>query len=131
MLDDSLGKYPLGDYFEYFKDTKGNLSIEDILKPEISRQFAKSEERTPNFGYSRSPYWVRFKLKNDSDERIKWLIKVDYYWFTEIEFFIPGESGTFTSKKQVTYIQSATRTSKPTSMSSALPSREEKKKPFT
>ena len=97
-LTEDQGKYPLGLHFEYLEDKGGTLTIDDVTSPEYAGGFRRSGEEAPNFGYTRSPYWIRFKVRNTTRDSIKWLLKIDYYWFNTIELFSPLGDGSYSSK---------------------------------
>ena len=52
--------------FQILEDEEKKWSIQDVTSPELAGNFVKSKQEIPNFGYTNSAYWVRFKLKNDA-----------------------------------------------------------------
>jgi class 3 adenylate cyclase len=50
--------------------TNGNSTTESCWK--------KSESDKPNFGFSSSAYWVRFKVENKKDKPVKYFLELDY-----------------------------------------------------
>jgi hypothetical protein len=50
--------------------TNGNSTTETCWK--------KSESDKPNFGFSSSAYWVRFKVENKKDKPVKYFLELDY-----------------------------------------------------
>ena len=90
ILTDSKGEYPLGRYLEILEDKGKKWSIQDVASPELAGNFVKSKREIPNFGYTNSAYWLRFKLKNDAAGK-EWLLEVGYPLLDRIELYIPSE----------------------------------------
>jgi signal transduction histidine kinase len=55
----------IGKNVEVLEDTSNNLMIEDVIK---SDKFISSNTETPNYGLSKSTYWVRFDIQNLTPE---------------------------------------------------------------
>jgi diguanylate cyclase (GGDEF)-like protein len=53
----------LGSKLEYFEDPQNELSLADVRRIE-KHDWITSESDTPNFGYTNSSYWFRFRLNN-------------------------------------------------------------------
>ena len=93
ILTDSKGEYSLGLHLEYLKDKDKKLKIEDVTSPKFSNQFVKSKHEISNFGLTDSAYWIRFKLKNNSDKD-KWLIKLTATLFMyNLKLYTPARKG--------------------------------------
>jgi len=91
-LTDAQGEYPLGLHLEILEDPSGELTIEDVTSPEYKAQFSPSQEKVPNFGYTDSAYWVRFRLHNDSD-LTDWRLELGFANLQRLEFYSPLTSG--------------------------------------
>ena len=52
----------IGKSIDLFEDSSAQLTIQQILSPEISSRFVASTQDTPNFGYTDSAIWIRFRL---------------------------------------------------------------------
>jgi signal transduction histidine kinase/class 3 adenylate cyclase len=76
VLRDGLEQYHLGPAVELLEDPTGQLTLEDILKPEQTRRFRPSQSDTPNPGFSRSAWWVRIMLMNQTEAPKRWLLEV-------------------------------------------------------
>ena len=66
VLTDKIDHYVLSKSLDVFEDTSGKLTIEDIVKEKWQKKFKKNREKNPNFGYSKSTFWARFQLQNES-----------------------------------------------------------------
>jgi PAS domain S-box-containing protein len=78
ILNDFQQRYDLGPLLEILADPGGRLTIEDVLKPEYTSRFLPNSQRTPNFGFSRSAYWVRFQVRNEASTRSPWALQLNY-----------------------------------------------------
>jgi len=75
-LKDVKKVYEIGSEIEFLEDKEGTIDFEDLQKPEISKQFKKSNQKTLNFGNSKSDFWLRFKLKDPYVTNDEWLINI-------------------------------------------------------
>ncbi len=101
LLTNSKGEYHLGLHLEILEDKDKKWSIEDVVSPGLSGNFVRSREEAPNFGYSNSVYWIRFKLKNNSSRK-EWLLEIGYPLLDLIELYIPSPD--FTGKRPSSFV---------------------------
>jgi diguanylate cyclase (GGDEF)-like protein/PAS domain S-box-containing protein len=102
MLDASrMDKTPvsLTAYFDVLEDQNLTLTLADVQKPDIA---AKFETNTPaaealSLGYSRSAYWLRLALRNDSDRPLERMLDINYALLTSVQFHQPDASGSYHS----------------------------------
>lgn len=78
VLESGGEPYPLGLHTEYFEDTSAALSLHDIMAPVNAAHFERSRHATPNFGFTKSSYWLRFTIRNESRERDSWFLHIAY-----------------------------------------------------
>jgi len=66
-------------FLEIFEDTSGNLTIQEINSTEYDSLFKTNFQDVPNFGFTESVYWVKFKI-NSEDLRnfTPWVLEVVY-----------------------------------------------------
>ena len=53
----------LGPKLEYIEDPENKLTLADVRSLE-NHAWMQSDSETPNFGYTDSSYWLRFRLNN-------------------------------------------------------------------
>lgn len=87
-LKKNIDKEPIGTYLEFFKDTSGKLSIQDISKP--AHQFFPVNSLRPAFGFSKHPYWLKFTAGNNSGKTIPWLLELGYPIIDKVDLYIPN-----------------------------------------
>jgi signal transduction histidine kinase/class 3 adenylate cyclase/predicted Ser/Thr protein kinase len=90
-LSGGRGCYPLGLELEYLEDTEGKWSLSDVLQR--SDRFRPTRQRIPNFGLTRSVYWIRLQLSNQTREASRWLLEMDWVIIDLVDLFIPTSEG--------------------------------------
>lgn len=104
ILTGEQDQYPLGLHLEILEDKEGAWTIEDVTSPEFSPQFVPSQDEIPNFGFTNSAYWVRFRLKDEADESVRWLLAVESNLFF-IDVYVPAaNSGQFQVTQTGTFL---------------------------
>ncbi|MCF0057225.1 7TM diverse intracellular signaling domain-containing protein [Dyadobacter sp. CY356] len=73
----------IGKFLEIAEDTKNEYKFPNFP---ASANFVKSTSETPNLGLSKSTYWIRFTVKNDSEER-KMFLELAYPMLHSCELF--------------------------------------------
>ncbi|MCF8067147.1 MAG: sensor domain-containing diguanylate cyclase [Desulfobacterales bacterium] len=98
-VNQSTQHYPLGLNLEYLEDPGGMLSIRDIVSDQYSDKFQKSDSPAPNFGFSESVYWLKFKLNfNLPSSKLKWVLVQKYPFIDSITLYVPDGMGDYTVK---------------------------------
>ena len=69
------------------------MGVNDLLKPEIASQFVPSHERILRLRFYPRPYWLRFKVLNQGDEPIDFILELDKHLFEYINLYIPEHDG--------------------------------------
>lgn len=92
-LTESEGQYPLGLALEYLEDVTGHLTIADVSQPDAHLQFIVSQDDVPNFGFTTSVYWVRFRLRNAAAERSQWLLEIGNPFTDRIDIYLCQPDG--------------------------------------
>ena len=69
---------PVADRIFYLEDPSGELSITNILAANTPLSWERNQMEDISFGYTRSVYWLKFTLENQSDETLSRLIEIAY-----------------------------------------------------
>ena len=79
-------------YFDVLEDPAQALTLADIEGAEFSYRFRTDPAAGDdlNFGYTRSAYWLRFTLKNTSDNPVQRLLEIRQTGLSHIAFHQPG-----------------------------------------
>jgi signal transduction histidine kinase len=75
-------------------DVDGTLTLDQVMS---SKNFELAGEKTPNFGFSSSVYWVRFSLLNSTDQSLL-LVELGYTFLDYVSLFSPDSAGGFREK---------------------------------
>lgn len=89
-------------YSVYFEHVDGKedgqlfeVGVNDLLKPEISSKFVPSQQRIVKLRFHPRPYWLRFRVLNEGDGSIDFLLELDKHLFEYINIYIPEDDGVF------------------------------------
>ncbi|MFZ6655103.1 sensor histidine kinase [Undibacterium sp. TJN19] len=86
-LDGQTGKFSLASQFQLLEDKGGQLTIQDILRPEIARQF-KPLKGNLSASYSKSAYWLRLDLQRASTSvGQQWLMEMTPVMLDDIRLY--------------------------------------------
>ncbi|MBG08691.1 MAG: hypothetical protein CME68_08030, partial [Halobacteriovoraceae bacterium] len=86
ILEDGKDFYEIGLNLDILEDPTGKLTIDDVNSSEWEGKFKKSQDKIPNFGLSRSAFWLKIKINNESKNK-DWLFSYNYYNQDKITFF--------------------------------------------
>jgi signal transduction histidine kinase/DNA-binding response OmpR family regulator len=87
VLTNDQSRYDFGQQSEILEDASLKLTIEDICSGKYEDRFFKSNATVPNFGFSKSAYWIRFKVQNCSSEGKEWLLEAGNTVMVNFEFY--------------------------------------------
>lgn len=76
------------EYVEILEDAEGKMTLEDVIQSKDL--FKTSELAIPNLGVSASTFWVKFKIKNESDVE-DFLLEYAYANVDEVYFYFQGD----------------------------------------
>ena len=85
-LDPEIEQYTLSQV-EIYEDATGELTIKDIIKPEIRAKFQKTDKT--NKGFTNSAFWIRLDLRNTNPTIDKWLLEIEHPVLDHVDLFIP------------------------------------------
>ncbi len=89
-------KVDLAAHIEFVEDKTSALTLDQVRNPEISSQFKPSGPKAPNFGFSESTYWMRFRM---ADEWLKGkeplALVFGYALIDDLRIYIPTETGSY------------------------------------
>ncbi|HET8705160.1 MAG TPA: 7TM-DISM domain-containing protein, partial [Pseudomonadales bacterium] len=82
----------LGDQLHFFEDADNRLSISDIQLEGNARQFTPSRQNYLRFGYTRSTFWLRFDLRNASDQNLPLILELERASLGTAQLYVPTEN---------------------------------------
>ena len=74
QLTDQQQVYQLGPSLEILEDSTNTLGIEQVSSADFRQQFTASTTLVPSFGYSKSSFWVKFTVHNNSSNTRDWIL---------------------------------------------------------
>ncbi len=72
-LKDSKSKYQFGQHMSVLEDAEGKLTINEVSQQKNRKNFRILNKHAPNLGFTKSVYWVRITLNNNSSQT-NWLL---------------------------------------------------------
>ncbi len=99
-LTDSQQAHYAGPYLDILADPDGMLTISDVTSTPVSLQFERSNNIVPNFGYTKTVYWIRLSITNSSTQTTEWLLDQNYSNTHFLDLYIPvADSNHYTLKQ--------------------------------
>jgi signal transduction histidine kinase len=99
VVTDRLVGHALGTLIETLEDPTQSMSLEQVRAAEQARRFVRSKVDAPNFGLTKSAYWIRLDVENRSALRLPWMLELAYPPFDDVQLFVPRASGGFDVRK--------------------------------
>ena len=78
---------------ETLEDPGRAWTLQDVLSPEISGRFVRATTPSPAFGYTRSAYWVRFRIRSEATVDIHPVIQLETSRFAELDWYAVTPGG--------------------------------------
>ncbi len=75
-----------------YEDRSGEADFAAVIQRD---EFEPIGERNPNFGFSRSAYWVRLQLQNTAPRERTLTLRQDYPLIDQLDVWIEGQGGSF------------------------------------
>jgi len=87
----------LAPYTAFLEDPSLELTLNEVQKPDIASQFkfATADKDALGFGYTRSAYWLRLTLRNQSDFAIERFLEISYARLNIVQFYQPTADGSY------------------------------------
>ena len=86
-LEDATKPTEFGKSIFIYEDTNNSLTLEQVSKSDFQRNFkAQDANQFQKFGYSKSAFWLRFELKNNTKET-NWILDIAYSYLDDIKIY--------------------------------------------
>ncbi|HEX5660628.1 MAG TPA: 7TM-DISM domain-containing protein [Polyangiales bacterium] len=79
-------------HVEWLEDAQGTLGVESVVS---SRAFRSDPDRTLNFGFSESAYWLRFRIANHASLPRALMLEVAHPQLDYVTLYVPTSDGGF------------------------------------
>lgn len=97
IIHEGIEKIAIGEYLQIYEDASRELEFNDILSSQVDPLFKNSNVDIPNYGYSKSIFWVRFKISNDNSNIEDYLINFSYPMMEGATLYIPEKDNQYRS----------------------------------
>lgn len=97
LLNDIAHAFPASAKALYLEDPAGRLRIQDMTDPAVKKQFRAiaTPGADPNFGFSRSAYWIALPISLAADCPPRWLLEVGFPSLDRVDVFTPRPDGAY------------------------------------
>lgn len=92
LVNDTEKKYLLDLYVDYLKDDSGNLTIHDVQLPKYNKLFIPNKNERPNFGFTKSVFWFRFRAKSQTSKKQNWFLELSLPTIHYVDLYRPKEN---------------------------------------
>ncbi|MBD1387843.1 GGDEF domain-containing protein [Neiella sp. HB171785] len=93
-LSQSLINQGLTGYAEVLEDETGQLTFSDIQQPQYQAQFQAFTPADINRGITRSHYWLKFAIRNDSQTPLVWVLTPETSYIDDLDLYV-GHNGSW------------------------------------
>jgi PAS domain-containing protein len=90
-IKDSDNKLFIGGRCETLEDKSGTISVYSIISGDHNKSFKKVKSVIPNFGFTKSAYWVRFNLTNSSLNEFSKVLEIGFPLLDKVQLYIFSE----------------------------------------
>lgn len=82
----------LGPEVSYLEDASGQLSVSDVMRPQMQRHFKgwNANQGPINLGFTQSAYWLRVELQRAPQAPTQWVLEIPFFQLHTIDFYAPG-----------------------------------------
>ena len=94
LLPEQNGSIPVGMAMDTLEDPQGKLTLKDVLSPAIQRKFRPVKATIPNYGFTDSVYWARYRAKNNSVKTLQYILEVGFPLIDDLQIYVktPGKT---------------------------------------
>jgi signal transduction histidine kinase/serine phosphatase RsbU (regulator of sigma subunit) len=90
--------YNLGRNLYILEDKSNSIAFEDIIQKKYDSQFIKNQADIPNYGFTNSTYWIKFKITNLQLTSEELYLKIGNPLINFIELYIPNSDNSYQKK---------------------------------
>lgn len=94
------GSVSLTEYFAVLEDPSRSLTLVNVQSPAVASRFQGGQgRRSPaaalSYGFTRSAYWLRLRVRNASDQPVERLLEIGYPLLSSIALYQPTATGAY------------------------------------
>lgn len=88
VIEQNQSRTELGLHLEYLEDKDGKLGLKDVRGKGMHSQWHPNSKATPNFGYTRSAYWLRGTLYQSGSETTSRTLQIAYAVLDDVQLYL-------------------------------------------
>lgn len=93
LKGDDYKKIPIGHHLHILEDRTGELQLDSILEHPDSYLFNTFDSEVPSFGYTKSTYWEKLVIDNESSKDYRWVLELAYAPLDSVTVYIETKDG--------------------------------------
>lgn len=82
-------------YIDILEDSTKKWTIKDVSSESFKDRFVKNTQQLPRNTHTKSAYWIRYTVRDDSDSSVKWLQEFYDSSIEKLLFYLPDGNGGF------------------------------------
>ncbi len=92
-VDAGKDRVTLDQHVDIMRDATRQLTIDQVLAGEFEAEFQANDTLRPNFSYSSDAFWIRFSLRNSSDDRLELIVNLEEAVLDRIDAYVVRNGG--------------------------------------
>lgn len=100
IITDTQDIYHIGPYVEILEDKEGSFTIDQVVTLKLKNKFSPNQKRIPNFGFTKSTYWINFSVSNQSRRQSPVILEVGYPNFHYVDYYLFSQDGQLIQSKK-------------------------------
>jgi len=93
VITDTENSRLIGLHADFLEDREGQLTFDQVTEGPASVLFAPLGKSVPNFSFSRSAFWLRFSIRNDSGKAQPLILHQFTPWIDSMDLYLTWPDG--------------------------------------
>ncbi|MDH5637150.1 MAG: sensor histidine kinase [Nitrospinota bacterium] len=93
IITNSENSHLVGLHMDYLEDPERQLTFDQVANGPASVRFAPLGKQIPNFSFSRSAFWLRFSIRNDTEEAQPLILHQFTPWIDSMDLYLTWADG--------------------------------------
>ncbi|MBF0476258.1 MAG: GAF domain-containing protein, partial [Deltaproteobacteria bacterium] len=102
ILEPGRDSYGLSLHLDLLEDKNKEWTFAQVASPEFASRFMPNRKPLLNFGFTRSAYWLRCQIDNQTSPGSDWLLELDYMVMSRLDLYVVHADGSITAKRSGT-----------------------------
>ncbi|MBF0551477.1 MAG: hypothetical protein HQK60_13190, partial [Deltaproteobacteria bacterium] len=102
ILEPGRDSYGLSLHLDLLEDRNKEWTPAQVTSPEFASRFVPNRKALLNLGFTRSAYWLRCRIDNQTSLESDWLLELDYMVMSRIDLYVVHTDGSITARRSGT-----------------------------